>query len=120
MSRERWLPADCATVSRWPADQIETTGPPVAVKLTPHRSTLRADGQDVAVVTVEAVDAEGRQIPTASQEITFAITGAGKICGVGNGDPSSHEADQYLGWVVNNRSQLEVQDDNRCRSTVGR
>lgn len=78
------------------ADRRETTGPPVAVKLTPHRSKLRADGQDVAIVTVEVVDAEGRRVPTASHEITFAISGAGKICGVGNGDPSSHEADQYL------------------------
>lgn len=77
-------------------DQVETTGSPVVVKLTSHRSTLRADGQDVAVVTVEAVDAEGRHNPTANQEITFAITGAGRICGVGNGDPSSHEPDQFL------------------------
>ena len=77
-------------------DQIETTGPPLAIKLTPHRSTLQADGQDVAVVTVEVVDAEGRPVPTADQEITFAVTGAGKICGVGNGDPSSHEPDQFL------------------------
>ena len=78
------------------SDQIETTGQPVAVKLTPHRSTLQADGQDVAVVTVKAVDAEGRQVPTANQEITFAMRGAGVICGVGNGDPSSHEADQFV------------------------
>jgi beta-galactosidase len=76
--------------------QIETTGPPVAVQLTSHRSALRADGQDVAVVTVQVVDAEGRQIATASQEIEFALTGAGAICGVGNGDPSSHESDQFL------------------------
>jgi beta-galactosidase len=75
---------------------VATTASPVAVKLTPHRSTLRADGQDVTAVTVEVVDAEGRPIPTASQEITFAITGAGNICGVGNGDPSSHEPDQFL------------------------
>jgi beta-galactosidase len=86
-------------------DQIETTGPPVAVKLTPHRSTLRADDQDVAVVTVEVVDAEGRHIPTASQEITFKVAGAGRICGVGNGDPSSHEADQFLdAWSTVNLS----------------
>ena len=78
------------------SDQIETTGPPVAVKLTPHRSKLRADGQDVSVVTVEVVDAEGRHIPTAGHEVTFEVTGAGSICGVGNGDPSSHEPDQFL------------------------
>lgn len=77
-------------------DRIETSGPPVAVKLTPHRSELKADGQDVAVVAVEVVDAEGRHVPTASQEIAFEVNGAGSICGVGNGDPSSHEPDQFL------------------------
>ena len=51
--------------------RIETTGPPVAVRLTPHRSTLQADGQDVSVVTVEVVDAEGRHVPTANHEVTF-------------------------------------------------
>jgi beta-galactosidase len=82
-------------------NRIETAGPPVAVKMSTHQSTLRADGQDVSVVTVEAIDAEGRHVPTASQEITFEVTGAGRICGVGNGDPSSHEPDQFLdSWSI--------------------
>ena len=77
-------------------DKVETTGKPVAVKLTPDRTTLAADGADVAVFTVEVADAKGRMVPTADNAITFAITGPGKIIGVGNGDPSSHEPDQFV------------------------
>jgi len=57
---------------------------------------LKADGLDVVVFSVSAVDASGRMVPTAANEIAFAIQGPGKIIGVGNGDPSSHEPDQFL------------------------
>jgi beta-galactosidase len=33
-------------------------------------------------------------MPTASNRVRFKLTGAGKIIGVGNGDPSCHEADR--------------------------
>jgi beta-galactosidase len=80
--------------------QVETTGAPASVGLIPHKSAIGADGEDVAVITVQANDAQGRPVPTASSEIAFEITGPGRIIGVGNGDPSSHEPDQYLagGW----------------------
>jgi len=69
----------------------ETTGPAVAMRLTPDRATINADNEDAAVVTVEVTDAEGRLVPTANNEIVFGISGPGRIIGVGNGDPSSHE-----------------------------
>ncbi len=76
--------------------KIETTGQPAAVQLASNRSSLAADGADVAVITVQVSDAESRMVPTADNAITFEITGPGKIIGVGNGDPSSHEPDQYI------------------------
>ena len=33
-------------------------------------------------------------VPTAANEITFKIGGPGRVIGVGNGDPSCHEADK--------------------------
>jgi beta-galactosidase len=71
----------------------ETTGEAAAVVLRPDRATISADGQDVSMVTAEVVDANGRQVPTANCEISFAVTG-GRLIGVGNGDPSSHEPDK--------------------------
>jgi len=79
--------------------KIETTGAPAAVQLAPDRSTLNADGEDVSVFTVAVTDAQGRVVPVATNLIHFDLSGPGKILGVGNGDPSCHEPDQFLPQV---------------------
>jgi len=77
--------------------KVETTGEPAAVQLTPDRSTINADGEDVSVFTVAVTDAQGRVVPTAENKIRFDLSGPGKILGVGNGDPSCHEPDTFVG-----------------------
>jgi beta-galactosidase len=47
-------------------------------------------------VAVSAVDEQGRVVPIAGNLIHFAVEGGGRILGVGNGDPASHEPDTYL------------------------
>lgn len=74
--------------------KVETTGPAAALTLTPDRATIRADGEDCALVTVSAVDTEGRTVPTANDAVEFELSGPGRIIGVGNGDPACHEPDQ--------------------------
>ena len=76
--------------------KVETTGDAAQIQLTPDRKTINADGQDVAVFTVSAVDAQGRTVPVAQNKIHFSVEGAGKIIGVGNGDPSCHEPDVFV------------------------
>ncbi|HEV2618347.1 MAG TPA: beta-galactosidase, partial [Acidobacteriaceae bacterium] len=49
---------------------------------------------DTSAITVEGQDADGRLMPTAAHKVQFKVTGPGKIIGVGNGDPSCHEADR--------------------------
>lgn len=73
-----------------------TTGAPAAVRLEADRTTIKADGRDLAVVTVEVRDASGNQVPTAGDLVRFEVQGPGRIIGVGNGDPSSLEPDQYV------------------------
>jgi beta-galactosidase len=73
---------------------VATTGDGSAVRLSVDRATLRAGGDDVAVVTVNVVDREGRAVPTANQRISFETTGPARLIGMGNGDPGSHEADK--------------------------
>jgi beta-galactosidase len=75
--------------------KVETTGDPTQIQLTPDRRTIRADGEDVAVFTVAALDAQGRAAPLAQKKINFSVEGAGRIIGVGNGDPSCHEPDTF-------------------------
>jgi beta-galactosidase len=72
----------------------ETTGTPAAIRLAADRSALTADKADLAVVTVEVVDAKGRVVPTAGNRIIFSLTGPAVLIGVGNGDPSCHEPDK--------------------------
>lgn len=72
----------------------ETTGPASAILLSADRPTIDADGEDVSMVSVEIVDAQGRPVPDAGNEVSFATTGPGTIIGVGNGDPASHEPDK--------------------------
>jgi beta-galactosidase len=76
--------------------KVETTGEATQIQLTPDRNSIKADGEDVSVFTVSALDAEGRVVPVAQNKINFAIEGAGKILGVGNGDPSCHEPDTFI------------------------
>jgi len=71
----------------------ETAGPPVALRLTPARTRMRGDGEDAQPVTIDAVDAHGRHVPTANLPTRFTVAGA-TILGVGNGDPNSHEAEK--------------------------
>jgi beta-galactosidase len=76
--------------------KVETTGDATQIQLTPDRKTINADGEDVAVFTVAALDAQGRVVPVAQNKINFTSEGAGKIIGVGNGDPSCHEPDTFI------------------------
>lgn len=75
---------------------VETTGAPAGLRLTPDRTTLDADGEDVAIVTVAVIDDRGRIVPVATNPVAFTIEGPGRIIGVGNGDPSSHEPDKLV------------------------
>jgi beta-galactosidase len=54
---------------------------------------LKGDGEETTLIAVDSLDDKGRFVPTATNGISFAIKGPGKILGVGNGDPSSHESD---------------------------
>jgi len=75
-------------------EKRETTGDPVAIRLTTDRTEINADGEDCAVLKVEVLDKEGRAIPTAHNKISFKVTGEGALIGVGNGDPNCQESDK--------------------------
>jgi beta-galactosidase len=76
--------------------KVETTGDAAQIQLAPDRKIINADGADVSVFTVSAMDAQGRAVPVAQNKIHFSVEGQGNIIGVGNGDPSCHEPDVYV------------------------
>lgn len=95
-------------------EKIQTTGLPVEVKVTPYKTTIVADGKDAAIINISVVDREGREVPDADNMIKFEIEGTGKIIGVGNGDPSSHEPDKCMdgAWqrrLFNGKCQVIIQ-----------
>ena len=63
-----------------------TAGEPVTLRLKPDRRTIAADGYDLSYVTVEALDADGREVPTATDMLHFSVEGAGELVGVDNGN----------------------------------
>lgn len=54
------------------------------------------DGEDISILNITAIDSYGREVPDADNFIVFKIKSNGKIIGIGNGDPSSHEPDEIL------------------------
>ncbi|MES2410674.1 MAG: beta-galactosidase GalA [Bacteroidota bacterium] len=74
--------------------KVETTGQASKVVVSPDKTTMLADGKDANVINISFVDKDGKEVPDANNMVYFSISGDAKIIGVGNGDPSSHEADQ--------------------------
>jgi beta-galactosidase len=72
----------------------ETTATPDRIVLRPDRLTIAADGADLSVISVEIVDARGRTVPTACNQVSFNLSGPGRLIGMGNGDPTCHEPDK--------------------------
>jgi beta-galactosidase len=75
-------------------EKRETTGEPKQIRLSADRMEIDADGEDLAVIKVEALDKDGRLVPTAMNKLVFKVSGAGKLIGVGNGDPNCQESDK--------------------------
>jgi beta-galactosidase len=71
--------------------EIFTTGQPASIGLSSDRESLVTDHRDVAHVAVYILDDQGRVVPTANNEVSFEIEGAGLLLGTDNGDPASHE-----------------------------
>jgi beta-galactosidase len=72
----------------------ETAGVAAAVRLTADRRLGVADGDDVIVLRAEIVDARGRIVPDAADLLRFTVSGDAEVIGVGNGKPTSLEADR--------------------------
>lgn len=91
-------------------DSKVTAGAPASIRLTSDRQRLLADGRDLAPVRAEVLDAQGTPVPTASNDIAFAVAGPARVIGVGNGDPTSLEPDRATSrHAFNSLAQALVQ-----------
>ena len=74
-------------------DEVDTAGPPAAVRLTPDKRTIAADGRSLSYFTVDVVDAHGVLVPDADNAISFDVRGAGRLVGLDNG--REEDAENY-------------------------
>lgn len=70
---------------------VKTAGKPAQLQLTADRSTIAADGSDLAFITVSLTDKNGTLCPDADHSLEFKVTGAATFNSVCNGDATSLE-----------------------------
>lgn len=90
----------------WATDTVETSGDEAALTLSPDRTSIAADGRDLSYVTLTVVDSEGRIVPTATNRITFSVSGSGALVATDNGNAmdrtvfSSAERNAFSGMAL--------------------
>lgn len=67
---------------------IRTAGKPHHIELVTDRSSLQADGKDLAYVTLRIVDKDGNLCPNDGRLVSFKVKGTGKYRASANGDPT--------------------------------
>jgi beta-galactosidase len=97
---------------------IRTAGEPAAIKLEAYHDSIKADGKELAFITVSVVDNNGTLCPTADNLIRFKVEEGGNLVAVGNGDPTSLESfvkpqrqafnGQCMVYVQNTASQKDI------------
>jgi beta-galactosidase len=73
---------------------LQTPGKAVKIRLIADRSQIKNNRNDLAYVTVEIVDANGRLVPGASIPLQFSIEGNGEIAATASANPNNMQSFQ--------------------------
>jgi beta-galactosidase len=71
-------------------DTLRTAGAPVRLELATEDNTVGSAFDDLAFVRARVIDAEGVVVPSATNAITFAVSGAGSFVASDSGAPTDH------------------------------
>ncbi len=80
---------------------LSTAGDPVAIRLTPDKTMMAADNQDLIYVVAEVVDSEGRVVPDAEFPIEFSVAGNAVLKAAGSAllkDPDPYFDSSATTW----------------------
>ena len=66
--------------------ELSTAGNPARLRLTPDKTIIAADGQDLSFITVEVVDRDGRICPEASIPCNIEVSGSGELLAAASAD----------------------------------
>jgi beta-galactosidase len=73
-------------------DVLRTAGKPARIELTAEGDKVGKGFDDLAFVRARVVDAKGVVVPSASDAITFQVSGAGALVAADNAAPTDHTA----------------------------
>lgn len=93
---------------------LKTTGDPEKITLDSDRSSIHADGEDIASVKILVTDKDGNIVSDAENEITIKVTGAGINAGIGNGDSNNiepYKSDHHS--VYEGKGRLYIQSNGK-------
>lgn len=86
--------------------EVKTAGKPAALRVTPDKKVVQANGKDIIHLEVEVVDSEGTLVPDADNAVFFDVDGPVELIGVENGNqrdlsrPTSKEKQAYFGMIL--------------------
>lgn len=72
-------------------DCRKSFGEPAAIRLTPDKTALNADGEDMIFLDISAYDADGVFVANARNRVTVEVTGAGRLVGLDSGDSTDYD-----------------------------
>eukprot|EP01137_Pigoraptor_chileana_P037277 Opistho-2@34125 len=90
----------------WAEETVKTTEKASKIQASADRSIIKADGEDLAFITVKITDKNGLTVPNANHKVHFSIEGMGEIVATDNGNPadlvsfSSHERQAFNGLAL--------------------
>ncbi len=67
------------------------SGDSARIVLAAEDDTLRADGRDITFITVAMADAAGHPVENAVDRVQVAVSGAGRLLGIDNGDSTDRD-----------------------------
>lgn len=67
---------------------VKTAGKAHHLVVTANTDNLKADGDDLAYLTVQVADKDGNIVPTDSRRVKYSVSGAGSFEATANGDPT--------------------------------
>ena len=72
--------------------ELVTASEPVSLRLAVDREVIANDRSDLAFIRIEAVDSQGRIVPTSDIRVDIAISGVGELAASGNANPSDMQS----------------------------
>ena len=97
-------------------DVLYTAGNTTQLQLSLDRPTILADGQDLAFLTIQAVDVDGNPVYDENTEVTVKILGNGTLLALGSADP---KPDRVIPYNLENCPLFEGTAQAIIRSEAG-